>query len=98
MNELINRIQEIPIPNKPRTSIILNSISGGRGFSNIPLDATLRFEIRSESGKMVDKLQRQIMDIAAEVSSHSGSRVETKVIAKENREESVSPIPSPSCG
>ncbi len=82
MNELINRIQEIPIPNKPRTSIILSSISGGRGFSNIPLDATLRFEIRSESGEMVDKLQKQIMDIAAEVSSHSGSRVETKVIAK----------------
>ncbi len=82
MNELINRIQEIPIPNKPRTNIILSSISGGRGFSSIPLDATLRFEIRSESGEMVDNLQKQIMDIAQEVSSHSGSKVETKVMAK----------------
>ncbi len=82
LNELINRIQEIPIPNKPRTSIILSSISGGRGFSSIPLDATVRFEIRSESGEMVDQLQKQIMDIAIEVSSHSGSRVETNIIAK----------------
>ncbi len=82
MNELINRIQEIPIPNKPRTNIILSSISGGRGFSSIPLDATLRFEIRSESGEMVDRLQKQIMGIAAEVSSHSGSKVETNVVAK----------------
>ncbi len=82
LNELINRIQEIPIPNKPHTSIMFSSISGGRGFSNIPLDATVRFEIRSESGEMVDILQKQIMDIAAEVASNSGSRVETKILAK----------------
>ncbi len=82
LNELINRIQEIPIPNKPHTSIMFSSISGGRGFSNIPLDATVRFEIRSESGTMVDVLQKQIMDIASEVASNSGSRVETKILAK----------------
>ncbi len=82
LNELISRIQEIPIPNKPHTSIMFSSISGGRGFSSIPLDATVRFEIRSESGSMVDVLQKQIMDIAAEVASNSGSRVETKILAK----------------
>ncbi len=82
LNELITRIQEIPIPNKPHTSIMFSSISGGRGFSSIPLDATVRFEIRSESGTMVDVLQKQIMDIAAEVASNSGSRVETKILAK----------------
>ncbi len=82
LNELITRIQEIPIPNKPHTSIMFSSISGGRGFSSIPLDATVRFEIRSESGTMVDVLQKQIMDIASEVASNSGSRVETKILAK----------------
>ncbi len=82
LNEFINRIQEIPIPNKPHTSIIFNSISGGRGFSSIPLDATIRFEIRSESGEMVDTLQKQIRDIAEEVASNSRSKVDINIIAK----------------
>lgn len=84
INELINRILEIPVPRRPKTSIVLGSISGGRSFNTIASDAVLRFEIRSESNQMVHTLRQQIEDIAAEVSSHNGSEVEIQILAQRN--------------
>lgn len=82
INELINRILEIPLPRRPKTSIVLGSITGGRSFNTIATDAVLRFEIRSESNEMVQDLLQQIEDLAAEVSSHNGSEVEIQVLAQ----------------
>lgn len=82
INELINRILEIPVPRRPKTTIVLGSISGGRSFNTIATDAVLRFEIRSESDKMVQELRQRIEDIAAEVSSHNGSEVEIQILAQ----------------
>jgi acetylornithine deacetylase/succinyl-diaminopimelate desuccinylase-like protein len=82
INELINRILEIPIPRRPKTTIVLGSISGGRSFNTIATDAVLRFEIRSESNEMVQELRQRIEDIAAEVSSHNGSEVEIQILAQ----------------
>ncbi len=84
INELINRILEIPIPKRPKTNIVLGSIEGGRGFNSIATDASLRFEIRSESNEMVQLLMRKIEDISAEVSSHNGSVVEMQILAQRN--------------
>lgn len=84
INELINRILEIPIPKRPKTNIVLGSIKGGMGFNSIANDATLRFEIRSESNEMVQRLKRQIEDIASEVSSHNGSVVNIQILAQRN--------------
>ncbi|WP_020614409.1 M20/M25/M40 family metallo-hydrolase [Sediminispirochaeta bajacaliforniensis] len=75
VNELIDRILEIPLPKRPKTSIVLGSINSGRGFNTIATDAVLRLEIRSESGEMVQQLKTQIQNIAEEVSSHNGSEV-----------------------
>lgn len=82
INELINRILEIPVPRRPKTSIVLGSIKGGQSFNTIATDAQLRFEIRSESDEMVKELLQQIEDIAAEVSSHNGSEVEIQILAQ----------------
>lgn len=82
INELINRILEIPIPRRPKTTIVLGSISGGRSFNTIATDAVLRFEIRSEANEMVQELRQRIEDIAAEVSSHNGSEVEIQILAQ----------------
>jgi di/tripeptidase len=84
INELINRILEIPVPKRPKTNIVLGSITGGMGFNSIANDATLRFEIRSESNEMVQRLMRKIEDIAAEVSSHNGSMVDIQILAQRN--------------
>ncbi len=82
VNEMIDRILEIPLPKRPKTSIVLGSINGGRGFNTISTDAVLRLEIRSESGEMVQQLKKQIQNIAEEVSSHNGSEVSIHFLAQ----------------
>lgn len=82
MNEIINRILEIPVPRRPRTTIVLNSIESGASFSTIPTQATLQFEIRSESGELVQDLANRIGDIGAEVSSQTGAEVEFNVLSR----------------
>ncbi len=82
MNDVVNRILEIPLPRRPRTSIVLNSIEAGASFNTIPRQATLQFEIRSESGDIVRGLGDQISDIAAETSSQTGAEVEFNVLAR----------------
>ncbi|MFW6367406.1 MAG: peptidase dimerization domain-containing protein [bacterium] len=72
LNEVITRIQEIPLPRRPKTHIFLGSISGGGSFNTIARNAELRFELRSESEEIVRDLDDQIQDIAAEVSAEAG--------------------------
>ena len=82
INDVINRILEIPIPKRPRTSIMLGSISGGSSFDKVATTAVLRFEIRSESDDMVIQLRDQIEYIVAEVSSDTGAEVSFDVVAQ----------------
>ena len=84
INEVINRILEIPLPRRPRSSIVFNSIEGGTHFSSVAKTAILRLEIRSESGDMAKNLSRSIRDIASEVSSHTGETVEVDIVSQTN--------------
>ncbi len=83
MNEVINRILEIPIPKRPRTTIVFSSITGGTTtFAKIPKSAVLRFEIRSESGEMVHEVLQRIEDIGADVSYRSGAEVSIDIFSQ----------------
>ncbi len=82
INEIVNRMLEIPLPRRPRTTIVLSSIEAGASFSMMPTQASLRFEIRSESGDLVQDLANKIGDIAAEVSSQTGAEVEFNVLSR----------------
>ncbi|MCF7929343.1 MAG: M28 family peptidase [Spirochaetales bacterium] len=75
INEVINKILEIPLPRRPQTTIMLGSVQAGTGFDKTPTKAVLRFEIRSESEEQVMSLGQQIEDIAAEVASRTGAEV-----------------------
>lgn len=82
INEVINRILEIPIPKRPRTSIMLGSVTGGTSFDKVATTAVLRFEIRSESDDMVIRIRDEIDYIVAEVSSHTGAEVSFDMVAQ----------------
>ena len=84
INEVINRILEIPLPRRPRAHIMLGSIRGGTSFDRMATNAVLRFEIRSESGEMVRELRDQIDHIVAEVSSNTGAEISFDVFAMRN--------------
>lgn len=63
LNEIINQILELRLPQRPRSRIIIGKISGGHKHGLIAYDATLGLEIQSDSDKMVKALFRDIKDI-----------------------------------
>ncbi|MCC5907628.1 MAG: peptidase dimerization domain-containing protein [Balneolaceae bacterium] len=82
LNEVINKINDIHLPKRPRTSIVMGSIVGGTSFNTIARDATLGFEVRSESQEVVERAGETINDIVLEVSSKTGDQVELDIFAK----------------
>lgn len=82
INEVINKINDIRLPKRPRTSVVMGSISGGTSFNTIAKDATLGFEVRSESQEVVDSTTQTIEDIVMEVSSKTGDEVELEIFAR----------------
>lgn len=81
INELINRINEIKTPQRPRTSIVLGSIEGGSSFTTAK-KAKLHFEIRSESSELVQEIHQNLREIVEEVSSRSGDSIELDIFAE----------------
>ncbi len=82
INEVINRILGIPLPRKPQTSIVLGSVEAGAGFNIIPTEATLRFEVRSESSEIVQEIASELEDIIEDVTSQTASEVTLDIVAR----------------
>jgi tripeptide aminopeptidase len=82
MNDLINKILEIPTPSKPKTSIVLGSIEAGTSYNTIPTRAKLKFEVRSESDVLVEEIAGKIENLTQEITSLSGAHVEFKHLAR----------------
>jgi tripeptide aminopeptidase len=63
INEVINAILGLRLPQKPRTQIVIGKISGGFNHGKIAYDANIGLEIRSDSDDMVKTLYADIRDI-----------------------------------
>lgn len=82
MNDMINRILEIPLPRKPNTTIVLGQMEAGTSYNTMPTKATLRFEIRSESDEIVEDLAKRINFLAEEMTSKTGALVKFRELAR----------------
>ena len=82
MNDMINRILEIPLPRKPKTTIVMGQMEAGTSYNTLPVKARLRFEIRSESDEIVSDLATRINFLAEEMTSKTGAMVRFKEIAR----------------
>jgi acetylornithine deacetylase/succinyl-diaminopimelate desuccinylase-like protein len=82
MNEVINHIQEIRLPRRPRSTIVLGSIIGGQSYNTIATNAVLRFEIRTESEQIGEEIFHQMGAIISEVSSQTGADITLDVFAR----------------
>ena len=67
INEVINAILELRLPQKPRTQIVIGKIAGGFDHGKIAYDAKIGFEIRSDVDEMVKELYSGIRDIVDEI-------------------------------
>ena len=63
LNEIINQILRLRLPQRPRSRVIIGKISGGYKHGRIAHDATLGFEIQSDSDIMVKTIYNDIADI-----------------------------------
>lgn len=63
LNEVINRILTLRLPQRPRARVIIGRISGGFKHGIIAYDATLGLEIQSDSDDMVNSIFDDIKDI-----------------------------------
>lgn len=82
INDVINRMLEIPLPRRPRSTVVLGEVRGGTAAHTVPTRATLRFEARSESGQIVGSLLHSIGRITQQVAAQSGEDVELQIIAR----------------
>jgi tripeptide aminopeptidase len=65
LNEVINQILRLRMPQKPRSRVIIGKTSGGVKHGAIAYNATLGFEIQSTSDKMVKSIFNDIKDIVS---------------------------------
>ena len=65
LNEVINQILQLRLPQKPRARVIIGKISGGMTHGDIATSGTLGFEIQSDSDKMVKAIFNDIRDIVS---------------------------------
>lgn len=63
LNEVINQIMELRLPLKPKSKVIIGTIHGGLKHGVIAHDATLGFEIQSDTDDMVKSIYSDIKDI-----------------------------------
>jgi tripeptide aminopeptidase len=63
LNEVINRIMAISLPQRPRSRINIGRINAGMKFGEIALTGRLGFEVMSDSFQMVEQIYKEIHDI-----------------------------------
>jgi tripeptide aminopeptidase len=73
MHRIIRHILEIPIPQEPRTSVILGSLHSGKTFNRPPETARLRLEIRSEEPGKAREIRMCIKEMLDEISAETAS-------------------------
>ena len=81
LNGVINRILEIPIPRRPRTSIVMGAIRGGKSYNVMATQSSLRFEVRSQDSSMVQSIHERIDAIIADAASSHNAEFEFKVVS-----------------
>ncbi|MBS3757278.1 MAG: hypothetical protein KGY61_01295 [Desulfobacterales bacterium] len=68
LNEVINEILAMSLPQRPRSRVIIGKIDGGFKHGVIAYDARLGFEIQSDSDPMVKQMYNEIKDIVDGIS------------------------------
>ena len=82
LNEMINRVLALPMPRRPRSTVVLGEVRGGTAAHTVATRATLGFEARSESGRVVADLLHAIGRITQQVAAQSGEHVELELVAR----------------
>lgn len=81
LNEVINQILALKLPQRPRTKIVIGQISGGFSHGTVAYNAKLGFEIRSHSYKLVRSIYNDFKDIVDGISHEDKVYLKIKTIS-----------------
>ncbi len=84
MNELINKILEMRLPQRPYSKIVLGKINGGYHHGRDAFDASLGLEIKSDADDLVKELINEIEDITENLKRLYEVDLKLKVISNLN--------------
>jgi acetylornithine deacetylase/succinyl-diaminopimelate desuccinylase-like protein len=84
LNEVINEILAMQLPQRPRSRVIIGKIDGGFKHGEIAFDARLGFEIQSDSDAMVKQMYNEIKDIVDGISHEHNVALTLNVISTLN--------------
>ncbi|MCF8050601.1 MAG: peptidase dimerization domain-containing protein [Desulfobacterales bacterium] len=68
LNEIINEILKLRLPQRPRSRIVIGKISGGVDHGAVAYEATMGLEIRSHSDRIVKDIYKDIQEIVDGIS------------------------------
>jgi acetylornithine deacetylase/succinyl-diaminopimelate desuccinylase-like protein len=74
-NEVINSLNSIPLPKKPKTILNIGMISGGERYSTVSRDAQINLEILSDENTLMDHLCEQITDNCTDIAAKNGATI-----------------------
>jgi len=81
LNEAINHILELRLPQRPKSKIVIGIISGGINHGKTARFANLGFEIRSDSYKMVKSIYNDISSIVEGLNHENEVGIKIKTIS-----------------
>jgi acetylornithine deacetylase/succinyl-diaminopimelate desuccinylase-like protein len=81
LNEVINEILKLRMPQRPRSRIVIGRFSGGINHGKIAYNANLGFEIRSHSKGMVQSILNDIKNIVASIGHENEVELNLKIIS-----------------
>ncbi len=81
LNEVLNQVQAIRLPQRPRSRVIVGRIDGGTKHGVIPSLATLGLEIQSTAYGMVKSIYDEIRDIVSGIGYENEVGMEIKTIS-----------------
>lgn len=84
LNEVINEMLSMELPQRPRSRVIIGKIEGGFKHGEIAYDARLGFEIQSDSDEMVKRMYNEIKDIVDGTSHEHNVDLKLKLITTMN--------------
>ncbi|MFW6052576.1 MAG: hypothetical protein ACOC8I_01570 [Desulfosalsimonas sp.] len=84
LNELINEILSMRLPQRPHSRVIIGRMQGGFKHGLIAYDAQLGFEIQSDSDEMVRLMFDEIQDIVDGLGHEHSVDLEMEVISTQN--------------
>ena len=84
LNEIINKILELRLPQKPFSQIVFGKISGGYHHGREPIAASIGFEVKSDADDIVKEVMSDIRDIVESLSRIYEVELNLKTISNLN--------------